>query len=579
MNGTLLITKTLNQVLRQYPPTYLGLRLLADGTDKSIRDRWIATYAMRKAATKRHQSYWKYSAVKGIDATGKIEYRHFLVGSPTTALAESELITTLSTSDKFRRHPTVYSYWWPYHRNSSHLFAHFISGYKRREKDVATAVSNSPNSTCIILDLKNFYPSVNKRKVRRRFLRRVDKWQPAERDRALFIVDGLLGVPGEPGLPVGPALSHVLANIALENVDKQMSNLYSGRYFRYVDDVVIIVQPQGVKKAIRQFTALVKAEGLDLNTTKTDTVKASEWRGHVESHEKSLETDNFGALIRRIQILLARSPEQSGELKQRFRDAGFSLPLDRLRSVAAYGRFRRYLNVVWSRTSLTQKWLHLSESPESLVTFALSVGESLFQAAEEVAGAEIPTAGMRRRWHIQEIRYRFARMLYLLPFSEYRRIMDMLPPLTECDQIRVVAQCLRDGDATQILSRPGPAASTFAQLWRENVDGEPKITWSSPPKFYERDAAVTLATHGVITVPESWILQHELHSNRVLLQLANNQMPESFTPSTPDYLRELECLKRHRSKSDLDALMRERFNSDEEVSLFGLQLGGNGYMS
>jgi hypothetical protein len=66
-----------------------------------------------------------------------------------------------------------------------------------------------------------------------------------------------------------------------------MTTLYPGRYFRYVDDVVIVVHDTKVGAALDQFRSLVAAEGLVVNEAKTDFVAAKQWNTHVAKREKS----------------------------------------------------------------------------------------------------------------------------------------------------------------------------------------------------------------------------------------------------------------------------------------------------
>src|SRR5438105_3818734 len=116
---------------------------------------------------------------------------------------------------------------------------------------------------------------------------------------------------------------------------------------------------------------------------------------------------------------------------------------------------------------------------------------------------------MERRWVVQKLRLTFSRLLYLLPFTEYGRLIELLPPLPECGELRVILTALKSGDATDLLRRPGTSISTFAQLWRENSAGRPLIEWSQKPQYFERDSAVALATYGVLSVPDQWILKDD----------------------------------------------------------------------
>ncbi len=579
MDATLLITRALNQLPRQYVPSYLGLRVFAESTSKELRNDWTVGYVDRRSVTRRRQAYWKYSGLKGQDEQGKLEYRHFVVGSPTTLLAECRLISMLSQWPQFARHPAVYSYLWPSYGKGGHLFAHFFYGYRLRERHVAEAVRQSPDHTCIILDLKNFYPSVDKDKALRRFRERVSKAEAtnSEKDTANFLVEQLLSFP-ESGLPVGPPLSHVLANVVLENVDREMAKLYPARYFRYVDDVVIVVEASKVEAALRQFRALVVAEGLAVNESKTDFVAANQWNAHVARREKSVTTDTFGSLIRRLQVYCASSPENWMATRDLFKSAGFSLPFSRLQSVATYGRFRRFLKILFHRSKWDQKLTYIFESPESLLKSAIEIRDKFLENAKRIAVEEIPQPGMVRRWRTSEIRFTFARLMYLLPFSEYGELLRLLPQVAECAELRVILTALRTGDASELLLRPGASVDTFAQLWKEHGVGVPSVRWSEKPDYFERDSAVALATYGVVSVPHEWIARMPRLSNRQLLQMANGYELEPFEADTPDYLRELHALRSGWTRDELEKILLERFNNDEDVPLFGLDIGG-GYFT
>lgn len=575
MDATLLITRALNQLQRQYVPSYLGLRVLAESTAKDLRGDWTVGYVDRRSVTRRRQAYWKYSGLKGQDEVGKLEYRHFVVGSPTTLLAECRLISMLSQWPEFARHPSVYSYLWPAYGRDGHLFAHFFYGYRLRERDVAEAVKQSPDHTCIILDLKNFYPSINKERVLRGFRQRVAKADVSNsaKDTAIFLAEQLLSFP-ESGLPVGPPLSHVLANVALENVDREMTTLYPGRYFRYVDDVVIVVHDTKVGAALDQFRSLVAAEGLVVNEAKTDFVAAKQWNTHVAKREKSASSDTFGSLMHRLQVYCASSPENWAATRDLFKGAGFSLPFSRLQAVAEYGRFRRFLKIIFHRSKWEQKLTYLFESPDSLLQTAMEIRKTFFENAKQASAAVIPQPGMLRRWRMSEIRFTFARLMYLLPFSDYGQLLELLPRQPECAELRVILTALRKGDASELLRRPGASVDTFAQLWKEHGSGSPSVQWSDRPNYVERDSAVALATYGVLSVPAEWIAKMPLLSNRQLLQMASGYEVEPFVEETPDYLLELHALKSGWQPDELEPLLRERFNNDEQVTLFGLEIGG-----
>src|SRR5262249_3683859 len=141
---------------------------------------------------------------------------------------------------------------------------------------------------------------------------------------------------------------------------------------------------------LHRFRALVAAEGLSVNESKTDVVNAAKWTTQVQSRDAAESSDSFGTLMRRMQVYLARSPNSYGEIHRLFRESGFSLPFSRLRSAAGYGRFQRFLKWALRRTKDWNQWfMHLFESPKTLLTSAIEVRGQLLDSAKRVAEAAI----------------------------------------------------------------------------------------------------------------------------------------------------------------------------------------------
>jgi hypothetical protein len=201
----------------------MGVRWLAETLAREYREQWIDQLATRKGYTGRHQAYWKYSVFKELEA-GQPQYRLCSAGSPASHLAECWLISRLSELTSFQRHPCVYSYLWPSQREATHLFSHFISGYRWRERKVEEALERADDGIAVVLDLKGFYPSVNTTMLRHQFSSLLDNsgLSVTERSSAEIVARDLLSIPRVKGLPVGPPLSHVLANVFLRSVDDAM---------------------------------------------------------------------------------------------------------------------------------------------------------------------------------------------------------------------------------------------------------------------------------------------------------------------------------------------------------------------
>jgi hypothetical protein len=335
--GRRLHIRSLNHLSRNHKLTYIGARILAESIHPDIIDTWSSEYISRKAQTTRRQVYWKHSIFKDIDASGKPDYRTCVIGSPTTQLTEVWLLNRLSDEEVFAQHPNVYSYFWG-NENGTHIFRYYFHGYIEREHRIAEAASGMANARVVVLDLKRFYPSVDVERVRRRFAQRIQrtKLNPLERNTAIQCVEELTSIKNEKGLPIGPPLSHALANVFLEDLDELLAYEFRDRYFRYVDDVALVVPSSGVESAKSFFDRVVRDEGLEVNWGKLDVLTGEEWANRVKHRERARE-NSFGQLVSDLRRYLAHNTEDFDRVRGMFQAEEFGLPFSRLRSVAFSG--------------------------------------------------------------------------------------------------------------------------------------------------------------------------------------------------------------------------------------------------
>lgn len=570
----LLHLRSLNHLSRNHQLTYIGARILAESLHPDLLETWTKEYLSHKALTSRRQVYWKHSLYKGIDRNGSPEYRKCVIGSPTTHLTETWLLALLSQQPTFRRHPCVYSYKWP-SDHSGHLFQYYLKGYKQRERDIAAAASHEDHRV-VVFDIKQFYPSIDVSLVRKKFtdLLGSTSLTSSERDSAQRCVEDLTSIKNEEGLPIGPPLSHVLANVFLRELDASLFAKHEHNYFRYVDDIAIVVPKNNVDATRRHFEMVADENGLKVNPDKTDILTASQCSQRVSSH--AANTDSFGQLVSSIRAYLAHSPDDFDQLSNLFHSNDFYLPLSRLRSVATYSPFRRMLHTAWARYG---SWFGFSiPRPQELLEQALRLRESFRDRVSRLGDTELPTSGMARRWAIQDIRFTLNRYMYLLPINDREGIIDFVP---ECDELRptlVVLRALISGDVSEVVSYPGPTVSAFCQLWTESTEELPKISWSSRPSRAERDGASVLALHGLCHPPSEWISRFDLESSQIMVKLSARESPKRRTFDDFSYIDEMESLFLS-PRVDFSRFLSTRFDDGEDIILPALSLGGSDYMS
>jgi hypothetical protein len=325
------------------------------------------------------------------------------------------------------------------------MYRYFFKGYMEREHRIAEAAARIPDSRVVVLDLRRFYPSIDIPRLMQRFEGRIQRsgLSPSERETAIQCVEELTSIKHETGLPIGPPLSLALANVFLEDFDEVLSNEFECGYFRYVDDVALVVPRARVDSAVRFFERVAADEGLKVNRDKTDFLTGEERSSRVRHREQASE-DSFGLLMSDLRRYLAHNTEDFDRVRGMFRDEGFSFPFSRLKSVAASSNaFRRFLNVVWSQSG--GLFGQSIPRPPALLERARRLRKIVEERLRRITSESLPASGMARRWAIQDIRYLLNRSLYLGPVRRREEILGLLPDCSELRPSRAVLEALVTG--------------------------------------------------------------------------------------------------------------------------------------
>lgn len=144
----------------------------------------------------------------------------------------------------------------------------------------------------IKLDVANFYPSIKHDKLISRLRARLRD------DRIITLVTNAIKAPtlskpskhdmlSERGVPQGLSISNILAAIFLSNLDKRIKNREDIKYYRYVDDVLILCKNEEVTQISQSLVKNFRKLGLKVY----DPIKYPE-----KSSSGSLLKDNFSYL-------------------------------------------------------------------------------------------------------------------------------------------------------------------------------------------------------------------------------------------------------------------------------------------
>lgn len=97
------------------------------------------------------------------------------------------------------------------------------------------------------------------------------------------------------GIPQGSPISALLANIYLKNFDLEINDYIErlgGKYWRYSDDILLIVPGDENKEVIRKITREIKEYKLEINPSKVDKVIFKK-NNNILSSDKKLQYLGF----------------------------------------------------------------------------------------------------------------------------------------------------------------------------------------------------------------------------------------------------------------------------------------------
>ena len=271
-----LAARALNASRTIHKPTYAGLRILVSSLAKN--EAAFKSFLARRCLSRPSWRYMSFEIVKEAPKGETPTYRNCITGSPLSTLAEAHILDLMAGQAAFAVPWCAYSYLWPGGGMTGRSFVHFIDGYGRRNVRVAELLSTLPRHVAVVADIRSFYPSVDRQRLRDKVTARAGQIQdqaiagPIRKFTEAFLT---LPVP-RVGIPIGPDLSHVLGHVALESVDSALMQKYGNRYLRYVDDIIIVCPKSEAARAVVKLRQVLAAEGLTVNEAKQDEVERGE---------------------------------------------------------------------------------------------------------------------------------------------------------------------------------------------------------------------------------------------------------------------------------------------------------------
>ena len=564
------IIKSLNYIRPIHLPTYAGLRAILDVDNLHDRNIDFVSTLLRD----RKFNAGKYKTIpryKGINEEGELEYRAMSIPSPTALVMETYLLTSFARDPSFQIPENVYSYLWPYEKAGT-IYKYFHIGYQQRNYHVRRLLSQSTNSRAVIGDIKGFYPSCNLSLLIPAFNNIIDKCtMPQEIKQMAKDAAGIQDKIGNcKGIPIGPPLSPVLANIYLLDFDKSMADKYGTNYTRYVDDIIVVCKVDEESEAKDFITNRLQELGLAPNSDKWDTVDLPRWDSHSPNYANSGNI-TFENWRNRIVCLLALKPELVAPLAESFHKAGFAIPIKRLAGQSRYGRFRYYLKWLFSSGKAHSFYFEILNDSVEKIT---NDGHRLLDAlTERLASLEGPLEehGQVRRWKIQEYRYCLNRLMYLIGSGHFAELLDMVPAESELQEQAAVIRALAERNVEYVFRYPGYAPLACGSLAFESgieLKMPEGINISTTPSE-ALESIASLALFGIRTNANSASISDDAY-----LKFCLGEKSETRHLTDLSYADEIECLSLIPRHEKITQYLNSRYDDlEEDIDLEALSIG------
>lgn len=563
MNPEKLSLRTVNQYRTRDIVAYLGIRYyLANKCAR--RDRWAEDISTHLSQTKTIPTYFNSPHFKERADDGTIIHREIFLPGPNEAYAEAALLAECEKHQAFKPSTHVYSYTLASESDTMGMYEPYFLGIQKRHHKITEACSESENLVVLYTDIKRFYPSISSATAR-------NAWTNAcieSKIKKKYIDLGLKFLSDHEkissalnkgkGLLTGPMFSHLVANLVLKDLDKEISDAFPGKYFRYVDDVILVGTASQVESGRSILKTRLEELGLELHNAGGDKdfcISAKEWLQGKDDFDDTASAD-WMKFARSIKQLLLTQPQAAGALSEALSSNEFRIPLpDYETAVKESGYIERFSDSL-KRHPWLLKTIYRDITPQHIYAFAQKLRESYSERINKLLDYGPTIQGYQRKRCIPKIRYFAGRLLYLERKEKLLLLSQKLSNYTELYMLSEVIAAIASRNVTKILSLGSNAVQSAAQVLKlETTPIECNIEhWGK----VEQQGLAILRAHGInIEGPDDDELNKFIIWKEHRKTLMNSEDP---------FIQELSCLHGFLSESRHRDMLTTAFSRKEELA-------------
>lgn len=452
--------KAINSYRKRDIISYLSLRYYLRAT-ASRTDLWAREVAVSLAIKNNKVNFLKTKHFKSFD-NNQILQRTIYLPSANDILAESVLLDECSKFIEFQSIERVYSYRLNLETNET-FFQHYIHGWKERYNSIKEVCEAKPNSKIKYFDIKSFYPSISLELARDIWLKCCSESEIDESIKILGVqflkkYKELQNDSEKKGLVVGPMFSHLIGNLVLQDVDFTMASLTNGKYWRYVDDIVVIGDLDEIEVYSQELKKSLDLINLELHDEiKTFCISTKEWLGNSISISQELSC-RWPIFIGHVKEISFNNLDEIDVINQKFVEFGIRIEIPKtpqeFSSVFFVKRTNRKFNSLSSSRKVTI---------QDVLEEASALKAHYFEQFKASVSRRIDNE-LGQKSHSTLIKYLVGRLIYLATEEELNFINSKIIDIPDLKFHYEIINSLLTLDVTMILKMGSNAAQASAQI-------------------------------------------------------------------------------------------------------------------
>jgi hypothetical protein len=565
MKPEMLAVRAVNQYRRRDMLAYIGLRYYLEN-EAAKRDVWANTVSTYLVDNRSAPIYFRSHHFKEISDQDNIVHRIIYVPGPNEILAEAALLYECSLHSAFSSLSCVYSYHFPESHSKEGVFSSYFPRYKSRHQAIAEACIGLGGATVRYTDIRKYYPSIKKELA-------LDAWKSACDSSKISLATRELGerlledhfvvssVHGD-GLSIltGPMFSHLIANLVLFKIDKTMQEKMARKYWRYVDDIVLVGDDSQVNEGREFLKSILSDLGFSLHEENKDfAVDSKTWLEGVNDFNDS-ESELWINLISNIKRFLIARPELRVDLIKAFLDNGINIPL------LDYSAAVLEASYVEKISDFLRKYPWFPKSVrrltvQKLVKDAIQVRNVYQGKINAILDGDPQVKEYKRKRLLPKLRFYATRLSYVATPESLSSVGLALADYPELLLESSVMIATQSRDVTSLLKFGANAVQAAAQIFRGQSD--PVTCLLDSLGDVELQGLAVLKLNGVdVQFPEN--LASKVSGDQ-LVQFATGDNPAMLMRSSNLFLKELACLRGVENPLRHQVLLDTAFDRDEQL--------------